>query len=127
MTERSQAYRCNVCGNIVSILQAGKGELVCCDQPMELLNPRSQDDGLEKHVPIIEKTDTGIIVKVGDTPHPMEENHYIQWIEVHTKDKEVYLAFLRPDNSPEASFKVNYDDIVTVKEYCNLHGLWESN
>lgn len=127
MTERNQTYRCNVCGNIVSVLQAGKGELVCCGKPMELLDLKSQDEGLEKHVPVIEKTQNGVIVKVGDVPHPMEDVHYIEWIEIHTKNNQVYRAFLEPGMPPQATFPVDYDDIVIAKEYCTLHGLWKSN
>ncbi len=127
MVERSQIYKCNICGNIVTVLHAGGGELVCCGQPMELLDPKSQDEGLEKHVPVIEKTDNGVLVKVGDVPHPMEESHYIEWIELHTTDGQVHRAFLKPNQSPEAAFAVNYDDVAMAKEFCNLHGLWKSS
>jgi superoxide reductase len=127
MVERNQTYKCNVCGNIVGVLHAGGGELVCCGQPMQLLEPKSQDQGLEKHVPVIEKTANGTLVKVGEIPHPMEENHFIQWIELYTKDEKVYRAFLKPGQTPEASFKVDYENVLMAKEYCNLHGLWKSN
>jgi len=127
MTEKTQIYKCNVCGNIVTVLHAGEGELVCCGQPMELLNPKSQDEGLEKHVPVIEKTENGVLVKVGGVAHPMEEKHYIEWIELHTTNNQVHRAFLMPGKAPEASFAVNYDDVAIAKEFCNLHGLWESN
>ena len=82
MTEQEQIYKCNVCGNIVEVLHAGVGQLVCCGQSMELLKGRTEDVGQEKHVPVIEKTETGIKVKVGSVPHPMEEKHYIEWIEI---------------------------------------------
>ncbi len=127
MTAKNQIYKCNVCGNIVTVLHAGEGELVCCGKPMELLDPKSQDEGLEKHVPVIEKSENGVVVKVGDVPHPMEENHYIEWIEIHTKDGKVHRAFLNPDDEPKANFSVNYDEVVLAKELCNLHGLWKSN
>jgi len=84
MTGLKQVYRCNVCGNIVEVLHAGKGELVCCGQPMELLREKTADVGKEKHVPVVETTDSGIKVRVGDVPHPMEEKHYIEWVEVIT-------------------------------------------
>lgn len=126
MVKRNQTYKCNVCGNIVSVLHAGGGELVCCGESMELLDPKTEDKGLEKHVPVIEKADDGILVKVGENPHPMEEKHYIEWIEVHTNDKQVYRAFLEPDQKPEASFPVNEDNVDTAQEYCNVHGLWKS-
>ncbi|MBA4336472.1 desulfoferrodoxin [bacterium] len=127
MVERNQTYKCNVCGNMVSVLHAGGGQLVCCGRPMELLEPKSQDQGLEKHVPIIEKTGNGVVVKVGSVPHPMEEAHFIQWIELYTKDDKVYRAFLKPGQTPEALFNVDYENVLMAKEYCNLHGLWKSN
>lgn len=126
MVKRHQTYKCNVCGNIVSVLHAGGGELVCCGESMELLETKTEDKGLEKHVPVIEKSDNGILVKVGENPHPMETKHYIEWIEVHTKDKNVYRAFLKPDQKPEASFPVNIDNVDMAQEYCNVHGLWKS-
>jgi len=125
MTVQKQVYRCNVCGNIVEVLHAGKGELVCCGQPMELLQEKATDAGLEKHVPVIETTDSGIKVKVGDIPHPMEEKHYIEWIEVVT-DGDGYRKFLKPGDKPEAEFKIRPQK-VTAREYCSIHGLWKSS
>lgn len=127
MVERRQVYKCNVCGNIVTVLHVGGGELVCCGQPMQLLDPKSQDEGLEKHVPVIEKTENGVLVKVGSVPHPMEETHFIEWIELHTKDGQVHHAFLQPGQEPQATFCVNYEDVVMAKEYCNIHGLWKTS
>jgi len=125
MTIQKQIYRCNVCGNIVEVLHAGKGELVCCGQPMELLQEKTADVGLEKHVPVVETTDRGIKVKVGDVPHPMEEKHHIQWVEVIT-DSGSYRQFLKPGNKPEAEFQIRAQKIV-AREYCNIHGLWKSS
>ena len=124
MTTQKQVYKCNVCGNIVEVLHAGKGELVCCGQPMELLQEKTADVGQEKHVPVIEATDRGIKVKVGDVPHPMEEKHYIEWIEV-TTDGEIYRRFLKPGEKPEAEFETRAQKI-SAREYCNIHGLWKS-
>ncbi len=118
MTERKQIYRCNVCGNIVEVLHASYGELVCCGQPMEQLVENTVDAALEKHVPVIEKTETGVKVKVGSVPHPMEEEHYIEWVEI-IADGRVYRKFLKPGDEPEAVFEIK-------AEYCNLHGLWKS-
>ena len=125
MTALKQVYRCNVCGNIVEVLHAGKGQLVCCGQPMELLQGKTEDVGLEKHVPVIEATDKGIKVKVGDVPHPMEEKHYIEWVEVIT-DGGIYRKFLKPGDKPEAEFEVRPQTIV-AREYCNVHSLWKSS
>ena len=124
MTELRQIYRCNVCGNIVEVLHAGAGTLVCCGQPMELLTEKTEDAGLEKHVPVIEKTETGYLVKVGSIPHPMEEKHYIEWIELVT-DGKLCRKFLKPDEKPEALFEVKAEK-VWAREYCNIHGLWKS-
>ena len=127
MTIQKQVYRCNVCGNIVEVLHAGKGQLVCCGQPMELLQEKTEDIGLEKHVPVIEKFKNGVRVKVGSIPHPMEEKHFIEWIELLVGDK-VYRKFLKPGDKPEADFEVKLDNVkkVLAREYCNLHGLWRS-
>ena len=123
MTQRNQIYKCNICGNIVEVLHAGVGELVCCGQPMELLKEKAQEEGNEKHIPVIEKTEKGIKVKVSSVAHPMEEKHYIEWIEV-ISDGKIYRQFLKPGDAPEAEFEVSGK--VTAREFCNVHGLWKS-
>ncbi len=124
MTAQKQIYKCNICGNVVEVLHAGVGQLVCCGQPMELLKEKSRDVGQEKHVPVMEKSDTGVKVKIGSVPHPMEEAHYIEWIEI-TADGKVCKKFLKPGDKPEAEFEVKAEKI-TAREYCNIHGLWRS-
>lgn len=124
MTEQKQIYKCNVCGNIVEVLHSGKGQLVCCGQLMELLKEKTEDIGKEKHVPVIERIKTGIIVKIGSVPHPMEEKHYIEWIEI-IADGRSYRKFLKPGNKPEAEFEIKAKKIL-AREYCNIHGLWKS-
>jgi superoxide reductase len=121
--EKGRMYKCNVCGNIVEVLYSGKGELVCCGQPMQLLDEKTQDEGLEKHVPVIEKTENGFKVKVGEVEHPMEEAHYIQWIELLADDQS-YKKFLKPGDKPEAEFCIVAES-VSAREYCNVHGLWK--
>ena len=123
-TERLQVYKCSVCGNIVEVLHTGIGELVCCDLPMELLTANTVDAAEEKHVPVVEKVDGGLKVAVGSVAHPMEEAHYIEWIEVIV-DGKAYRQFLNPGEAPEAFFPVEGEDI-TAREYCNLHGLWKA-
>ncbi|GAB6054847.1 desulfoferrodoxin [Methanobacterium alkalithermotolerans] len=127
MTKINEIYRCNVCGNIVEMVHAGVGELICCGQPMELLIERQTDVGPEKHIPIIENTKKGIKVKVGEVPHPMEENHYIEWVELII-DGKTYREFLEPGDDPEVEFNLNIseDSDLKVREYCNIHGLWHS-
>jgi superoxide reductase len=124
MTELRQIYKCNICGNIVEVLHAGAGELVCCGQPMQLLEEKTEDQGQEKHVPVIEYTEKGVKVKVGSVEHPMDQDHYIEWIEI-IADGKTYRRFLQPGEKPEAEFEVQAENIV-AREYCNLHGLWKS-
>lgn len=123
MTERLQVYKCEVCGNMVEMLHQGKGELVCCGQPMKLLVENTVDASKEKHVPVIEKTPGGFKVKIGSVPHPMEEKHYIEWIEL-IADGKAYREFLKPGMLPEAVFCVEAKE-VAAREYCNMHGLWK--
>ena len=122
MTELKQIYKCDVCGNIVEILNAGVGELVCCNKPMRLITEKTKDLDQEKHVPIIEKTEKGFLVKIGSIQHPMEKEHYIQWIEL-IEDGIVYRKELLPGDKPVAEFQVIAEDVF-AREFCNLHELW---
>ena len=124
MTKRLEVYKCEICGNIVEVLQEGDGQLVCCGQPMIFLKPKTEDQGKEKHVPVIEQSPQGIEVKVGSVPHPMEDNHYIKWIEVIT-DKGVQKKFLTPGQLPEVSFEIK-GKVAEVRNYCNIHGFWHT-
>jgi len=123
MAEKLQIYKCAVCGNIVEVLHGGAGQLVCCGEPMELLSEKTADTGKEKHVPVIEKTADGYEVTVGSTLHPMEEKHYIEWIEL-LADGKAYRQFLNPGDAPKAAFKVQAAS-VSAREHCNVHGLWK--
>lgn len=123
MAERLRIYKCEVCGNIVEVLHEGQGELVCCGQPMKLFIENTVDAAREKHVPVVEKAADTFKVKVGGVPHPMEEEHYIEWIEI-IADATAYRQFLKPGGSPEATFDIKAEKI-TAREYCNLHGLWK--
>jgi superoxide reductase len=118
MAEKLQVFKCDICGNIVEVLHGGKGQLVCCNEPMRELAPNTVDASIEKHVPLIEKTENGVIVKIGSAPHPMEGIEAII-------DSKVYREFLSPGGSPEAFFPVKGENI-TAREYCNVHGLWKS-
>ena len=123
MTERFEVYKCEACGNIVEVLHGGGGELVCCGDPMQLLVENTVDAAKEKHVPVIEKVEGGVKVKVGDVAHPMEDKHYIEWIEIIAGDK-ADRQLKNPGEAPEAIFKTDADN-VTAREFCNLHGLWK--
>jgi superoxide reductase len=124
MTARLGVFKCEKCGNIVEVLHEGVGELHCCGQPMRLFTENTTDAAREKHVPVVEKDGEGFRVKVGSVPHPMEEKHYIEWIEV-IADGKAYRQFLSPGQAPEAVFCLDAEKI-TVREYCNIHGLWKA-
>jgi superoxide reductase len=123
MVENLQVYKCEACGNIVEVVHGGAGELVCCGQAMKLLTENTVDAAKEKHVPVIEKISGGVKVKVGEVAHPMEEKHYIEWIEV-IADGKACRQFLNPGETPEAVFMIDHESI-TAREFCNLHGLWK--
>ncbi len=121
---RMEIYSCSACGNIVEVMIVGGGTLTCCNQPMEKLTEQTADSATEKHVPVIEKTDAGILVKVGSVPHPMEEAHYIQMIELKSEDM-ICRKYLKPGDNAEAAFDCACEN-VGAREYCNKHGLWKS-
>ncbi len=126
MNKRNAIFKCELCGNIVDLVQAAGGKLVCCGQNMTEQLESTADSTTEKHVPFIEKTESGYLVKVGETVgHPMVEAHSIQWIELLTEDA-VYRHFLKPGDTPQAEFAIGHDiKIIGAREYCNLHGLWK--
>lgn len=126
MTNLRELYHCSICGNVVEVVNTGATSLVCCNKPMENLVADSKDASLEKHVPVVEAVHDGIKVKVGSVAHPMEAKHFIRFIEISTKDQ-VLRAELEPNQAPEASFLVNAENVVEVREYCTMHGLWNSS
>jgi len=123
MKNRLEIYKCEICGNIVEVVHVGGGELVCCGKPMKLYAENTVDASKEKHVPVLERVDGGFKVSVGSVAHPMEEKHYIEWIEL-IADNKVYRQFLKPGDEPSAVFNINASN-VWAREYCNLHGLWK--
>lgn len=123
MAEKLQIYKCMTCGHIVEVLHAGAGTLVCCGNPMQCLEEQTADAATEKHVPVIEQTDAGVKVTVGSVAHPMQAEHFIEWIEL-LADGKAYRQFLTPDAAPEALFAVQAD-AVSAREFCNVHGLWK--
>ena len=124
MAEKLEIYKCEACGNIVEVVHGGEGELVCCGEPMKKMTENTVDAAKEKHVPVIEKISGGFKVKVGSVAHPMEEKHYIEWIEL-IADGKAYRQFLEPGQDPEADFMIAAEE-VSAREYCNLHGLWKA-
>ncbi len=123
MAKRLEVYKCERCGNMVEVMHAGAGQLACCGQPMQHLAENTTDAATEKHVPVIERTKSGFKVKVGSVTHPMQDKHYIEWVELIAGDL-VFRQFLAPGQEPEATFAVEAEE-VSAREYCNLHGLWK--
>ena len=127
MTKLREIYKCEICGNVIEVVNEKAGELKCCEQAMKRLDAKTEDSGNEKHVPVIEEGDCCIKVKVGSVEHPMLEEHYIKFIEVLTKDH-VCRAELKPGQKPEADFCcVKKDDVLEVREYCTVHNLWKNS
>lgn len=125
MAKVLEIYKCELCGNLVEVMFVGGGELACCGQSMKLMKEGVTDGAKEKHVPVLEKTATGYKVKVGSVPHPMEDKHWIQWIEL-VADGVSYTRFLKAGDAPEAEFCIGEAKELYAREYCNLHGHWRS-
>ena len=127
LTEKLEVWKCDICGNIVEVLHAGVGQLVCCGQDMNLMEAKTKDAGNEKHVPVVEIQKGGTIIRVGEIPHPMEDKHHIEWVELMVDDR-VHRQFLTPGEKPEAVFDIDVSGkTFVVREFCNIHGLWETH
>ena len=126
MIERGQIYKCEMCGNLVTVLDGGIGTLSCCEKELKLQEANMVDAAVEKHVPIVTIKDKKVNIQIGSTLHPMEKEHYIETICLHTKKDEVYVKFLKPGDVPEANFSVD-SPVAFAQAYCNKHGLWKSN
>lgn len=126
MTNKNEIYKCELCRNTIEILNTGASTLICCGQEMKLMEEKSTEgEGKEKHLPVIEKLETGgVKVRVGEVPHPMEEEHHIEWIEIKTADDRIAKKYLQPGDSTEVEF--NKNNILEVRAYCNIHGLWKT-
>lgn len=125
MTQLNQVYKCEICGNIVVVVHTGRGQLVCCGKPMVLQEGKAQDTGYEKHVPVIDAAQDRVTVRVGSVPHPMEDKHFIEWIELES-DGVTQRKFLQPGDTPSATFCAASAKI-NVRAYCNIHGLWQAS
>ena len=126
MTSRGQIWKCNVCGNVIEVLHEGADALVCCGEPMNSMNVKTEEEGNEKHKPVIDVDEEGIVVRVGSVSHPMDDGHYIEWVEISTA-KGTAKKFLKPGEAPVAKFPVKVDvSEVSARAYCNVHGLWRN-
>jgi len=130
MTNLHEIYKCEVCGNITEVLHTGVGELVCCGQPMKLMEEKIKDEGVEKHLPVIKelpasacRVKDGVRITIGEVEHPMSEEHHIEWIEIIVTDGKRGKRFLKPGEKPEADFYTR-KDVIGARAYCNKHGLW---
>jgi superoxide reductase len=126
MTKIKEIYKCEICGNIVEVVHSGQGELVCCRQPMIVQQEKKEDAGSGKHVPVLLQNERKTIVSVGEELHPMQEDHFIEWIEIILQNGKSFRVFLNPSDEPKAEFVFN-EKIVKIREYCNIHGLWINN
>lgn len=124
MSKRSEVYKCGLCGNIVEVLHPSEGQFACCGQAMKLMSENTVDASKEKHIPVIERIANGVKVTIGSIAHPMEEKHYIEWIELIVGDT-VLRQYLKPGMPPVAVFEGVTATNVVAREYCNLHGLWK--
>lgn len=128
MTKKRNIIRCTQCGTIMEVLSEGQQPTCCAAEPQapafEVLTENTTDAAREKHVPVVEKIEGGWRVSVGSVEHPMQEGHYIQWIELLT-ERDVMRHELLPGEKPEAIFLTTAEHVV-AREYCNLHGLWKA-
>lgn len=123
MSELNKLYKCEICGIMVQVVKDGDGRLFCCGKPMVEQIENTEEASTEKHIPVIEKADGGVLVKIGSIEHPMIEEHHIELIELYDGDK-VYRKYLKANEKPEAFFEVEYKEGLIAKEYCNIHGYW---
>jgi len=123
----NQIYKCHICGNVVELVNVGGGQLVCCGQPMQVLEPKSIEEGTEKHMPVVTNDNGKVTVKIGSIPHPMEASHYITFVKLIEKSGKICRKYLNPTDLPQVEFSISPDSqIDSVRIYCNIHGLWKS-
>ncbi len=126
MVKENGIYKCAICGNVVSVIEAHDPDIICCGQPMDLLEEKTKDEGKEKHVPVVEKIEGGLKVKVGSVEHPMEAEHFIVLIQLIKDGKIIEGKRLNPGDKPEAEFCLSDTEGVTARELCNVHGVWKN-
>ena len=120
-------YQCAKCKKIVGMIQPSACPTMCCGDEMQEMKAGTSDGAAEKHVPVVAVDGQNVTVDVGSVAHPMQEEHWIQWIALETKQG-MQRKVLNPSDAPKASFALTADDApVAVYEYCNLHGLWKTD
>ena len=124
---KKKFLRCPICGNLVEVINDSNVPIMCCGKPMEELVANTTDGATEKHVPVVEINNELVTITVGETLHPMTEEHYIMWIHVFTNLREYHFN-LNPSDNPQVKFNKDInEEIIEVNAYCNLHGLWKNN
>jgi len=127
MAQTNGIYKCEICGNVVSVIEAKDGELVCCGKPMVLLEEKTaEQEGKEKHVPVVNIDGNKVKVSIGSVAHPMEDDHWIELVQLLKGDKIIAEKRLYPGQKPEIEFCIEDTEGITARELCNLHGLWVS-
>lgn len=116
-------FRCEICGNIVELINDGGGTLVCCGEEMVEIAISTEENTYEKHIPFVEKEGNEVTVQIGKTIHPMIDAHYIEWIAVVEEDR-IQKVILKPNDEPVAKFNVKSDNFI-VYTYCNIHGFYQ--
>lgn len=123
MKKNTKFYTCPICGNVIGLIDGDIMHMTCCGKPMQLLEANTTDAAQEKHVPVYEKSEDEIVVRVGSVEHPMEKDHYIMWI-AQVSDNKTMRVSLYPEQDTTTRFK--YIPGATLYAYCNKHGLWSA-
>lgn len=119
-------YYCKHCGKVIAIVKNTPVPTICCGEAMVELVPGVTDAATEKHVPVIQIDGSVVTVSVGQVAHPMQEEHYIEWILLQT-DKGIQKKWLKPGDDPKAVFALSEGEkVIAAYEYCNLHKLWKA-
>ncbi len=125
MTQIDEIYKCEICGNVVCVVESGVGVLVCCGQDMKLMESQTEEkEGKEKHVPVVKIEDNKVKVNVGSIDHPMEEGHFIELIQIIRYGSIIATKRLKPGDKPYAEFCLNVSENLKARIFCNIHGLW---
>lgn len=126
MAVKDGVYKCSICGNVVEAFEAYAGELVCCGKPMDIFTAKAEEEGNEKHKPVLTVDGNKVTVKVGSVDHPMEKEHWIEWVEILGGEEVIAQKRLYPGDAPVVTFVLENAEGVSARAYCNVHGLWKN-